>query len=402
MPKATAEPDDRGSARRNVFELLARALPSFLRRQPKYEPPLKLPDIVMRAASPYESERADEQDSIRKLQKLAAVVVVERLAEALDSNPIAKALRDQHAKDHGCVAARFVVEENLPKRLCVGLFQPGAEYAALLRFSNAFGRPRHDKKLDGRGMAIKLLNTPGESLLTGEHRDRVGPNTHDFLLTNFPVFFVSTPQEYATFLSISGSPAYRKWPGFFIFFVLRPRRLFILAGTILNRIASPLQEPYHSLTPYGLGEGTVVRYKVVPVRPASGPTKTDRTKFSFLRDAMAESLKDGSAEFEFLIQVLKQPTTRLVEDPSRFWSRSETDTVRLARIFIQPQDFNSNSQRLLCEKLAFNAWNAIPEHRPLGGINRSRHAVYLAVSQTRHNLNLVRRPPLSKGASELP
>ncbi|MEK1942330.1 MAG: hypothetical protein AAAB16_18325, partial [Pseudomonas sp.] len=36
---------------------------------------------------------------------------------------------------------------------------------------------------------------------------------------------------------------------------------------------------------------------------------------------------------------------------------------------------------------SFNPWHALPEHRPLGGINRLRKAVYEAVSAYRHERN---------------
>jgi hypothetical protein len=49
------------------------------------------------------------------------------------------------------------------------------------------------------------------------------------------------------------------------------------------------------------------------------------------------------------------------------------------------QDLGSPDGRALaeeCEAMAFSPWNALAEHRPMGGINRLRRAVYLA-SQAR-------------------
>jgi hypothetical protein len=45
------------------------------------------------------------------------------------------------------------------------------------------------------------------------------------------------------------------------------------------------------------------------------------------------------------------------------------------------QDVDSPEGRALaeeCEAMAFSPWNALAEHRPMGGINRLRQAVYLA------------------------
>ena len=43
------------------------------------------------------------------------------------------------------------------------------------------------------------------------------------------------------------------------------------------------------------------------------------------------------------------------------------------------------------ENLSFTPWHALPEHRPLGGINRARKAIYRAISRQRHELNGIPR-----------
>jgi len=40
-----------------------------------------------------------------------------------------------------------------------------------------------------------------------------------------------------------------------------------------------------------------------------------------------------------------------------------------------------------CENLTYTPWHALPEHRPLGGINRVRRAVYESLAELRHTLN---------------
>jgi hypothetical protein len=36
------------------------------------------------------------------------------------------------------------------------------------------------------------------------------------------------------------------------------------------------------------------------------------------------------------------------------------------------------------EKIAFNPWNTLPEHQPLGGMNRARKLIYTELSKLRH------------------
>jgi hypothetical protein len=44
-----------------------------------------------------------------------------------------------------------------------------------------------------------------------------------------------------------------------------------------------------------------------------------------------------------------------------------------------------------CENLSYTPWHALPEHEPLGSINRARRAIYTAISKARHEINGARR-----------
>ena len=76
-----------------------------------------------------------------------------------------------------------------------------------------------------------------------------------------------------------------------------------------------------------------------------------------------------------------------IEDPTVEWSEKISPFESVARITVQPQDFDSREQNLFCDNLSFNPWHALPEHRPIGGINRLRKSVYEAVSAYRHQRN---------------
>jgi len=51
------------------------------------------------------------------------------------------------------------------------------------------------------------------------------------------------------------------------------------------------------------------------------------------------------------------------------------------------QTFDSPPQVQYCETLSFSPWRTLPEHRPLGGINRARLRVYPAIARFRHEKN---------------
>src|SRR5262249_35221908 len=159
-------------------------------------------------------------------------------------------------KQHGCVQARLTVHDNLPPGIGLGIFLPGHSYEAIVRFSNALGVSRSDRKFDGRGMAIKLLDIGASSILSELIPNYPLAEQH-FLLTNYPVFFCRNFDDYTKFMRILDLPSHtlrdklRRGVKVLSFFV--PRRLpqaWIFVRTATKRIRSPLRQTYHSMTSY--------------------------------------------------------------------------------------------------------------------------------------------------------
>lgn len=69
------------------------------------------------------------------------------------------------------------------------------------------------------------------------------------------------------------------------------------------------------------------------------------------------------------------------------WDEAIAPFEAVADIHVPAQDFDSPEQNLACDNLSFNPWHAVPDHRPIGGINRLRRAVYEAISAYRHERN---------------
>lgn len=84
----------------------------------------------------------------------------------------------------------------------------------------------------------------------------------------------------------------------------------------------------------------------------------------------------------YAFQVQRQDPAKYmpIEDTSVEWKESDAPFATIADIIVPAQDFDSREQNLFCDNLSFNPWHALPEHRPIGGINRLRKAVYEAVS----------------------
>ena len=299
------------------------------------------------------------------------------------------AMRDAHPKSHGCVEAKFVVEPKLDEQLAKGVFVPGKAYNAIVRFSNGDEDPnRPDNEGDGRGMAVKLLDVPGEKLLDFESDAK----TQDFIMISHPVFLISDIQDYLSLVKVinSDSMSTRLFRWLTVPWALGWKGVSIARETTSKRIDNPLKARYWSMVPYQLGldqERKAVKYSArqCEFRQYTPNYPRDPGK-DFLRDAMIETLgRDEGACMEFLVQV--RNTNMSVEDVQTEWDEAEAPFQKVAEIRFPKQVFDTPEANRQCENLSFNPWHALEEHRPLGAVNRVRKAIYPHISLTRHELN---------------
>jgi hypothetical protein len=360
---------------------------------------LQLPDRIL-PLTPFERVSPNEASLINRMARLAASTVIENYCDARQVDVCADAMRDQHAKAHGCLCATFVVRDDVPPALAVGVFERGKCYKAIIRFSNAQGVRQSDRSPDGRGMAIKLLDVPGNGMLSSSAE--VTSTQQDFLLTNYPVFFGKNVEDYTEFLEIVALPhatwraSLKRVARLVRFYLPRLRQLWIFLCTAFQHVESPLRATYHSMTPYLLGQDTVVRYVAIP-RQAPEP---DATAWrvpgpNFLRRALIAEVRPrtpapvGEASFDFCVQLRHGARPEDVEDASRLWRGRDDARIPLARIQIPLQDFDTAARWHRAETLSFNPWHCLPQHRPLGGLNRMRLAVYCASLEVRRRLNMI-------------
>jgi Catalase len=309
------------------------------------------------------------------------VQMIEESVRAEAKNGLAR--RDAHAKAHGCVQAQFRVLDNLPEKARVGIFGEARAYPAWIRYSNGSGKVQDDSVGDARGMAIKLMGV-----------ERSDSSTQDFLMISHPVFFVRNAADYVEFQKTfsEDSPLKFFFPGFnpFNFRLHEFRIANAIRGT---KVSNPLYARYWSTTPYRFGD-TEMKFSARACSPASPFAETAAP--NFLRENMQKHLAQSEACFDFLVQLRKLPTEMPIEDPTIEWSEKDSPFIPVARITIPVQAFTSPEQLAFCENLSFTPWHAIPEHQPLGGINRVRKTVYNTISRVRHELNgEERREPTS-------
>jgi hypothetical protein len=149
------------------------------------------------------------------------------------------------------------------------------------------------------------------------------------------------------------------------------------------------------MVPYQLGTGPgrqAVKYSVRACSSVADPMPKE-PGHDFLRDALRNTLQNGDACMEFLVQ----PSTsdRMdVEDSRIEWKEAQAPFYKIARIRIPQQVFDTPEQNAFCENLSFTPWHALPEHNPLGVTNRLRKIIYDHISRVRHEMNgAIRQEP---------
>lgn len=298
-----------------------------------------------------------------------------------------RAFRDAHPRGIACVAATFTVTADLPEAYQTGVFAtPGQSFDAIIRFSSSLG-PAGDDTRDARGMAVKLFGVPGKKLLN----DQPDATTHDFLMINFPTFPARDAVEFAGIVSMKTNPLnaakfLKENP------LLRARELKELAQATTGNPdngKSLAAHTFFSQVPYLL-KGPAVN---APVKYIARPCdKVPLSSFldgsdGELRNDLQKRLSRGELCWQFGAQIHAKAQVSDVEDGMKLWKESDIPFTKLAEIRIPKQLFRTDEKLHYCDALSMQPWHALPEHRPLGNLNRTRKIVYETISDYRHEQN---------------
>ncbi|MEV6954846.1 peroxidase family protein [Streptomyces sp. NPDC051183] len=289
--------------------------------------------------------------------------------------------RTFHAKAVlGVENARLKFHDDLPEALRAGFAQPGAAYPVTVRLSNASGARQPDSAPDLRGAALRV---------------DVGNNeTHDLLMTSFPVSHARDASEFVAFAKAMAGADSRLGKGFALFVKLplavgwptatRMRRN-VVAGT--DRAVSSLAlETYWSRGAILWGDAGPVRYQLRPAADAApaqavAPTDPDR-----LRRELSQRLREADVVFELCVQRYVDDRRTSVEDGAAEWREEDAPVVPVATLTVPAQDIHTAEARACAARvdlLAFNPWHTTDDFRPLGNLNRARKLAYEASSAHR-------------------
>lgn len=347
---------------------------------------------------PFEHASSEENNHINELDEITVALINKRYPDGVNK------LRAVHPKSHGCIEAKFKVNEDLNTEYRVGLFSdPGKEFKAKVRYSNAAPKVEPDI-VDGqhgsRGMAIKILNVGGEVIL----QDNQAHN-QDFLMINQSRFAFANSEDYLVLNKVllnhndNPLPYFEGLEALLIKAAKAPHELTQLeqhkieTAKIIKQIKStpvahPLQVQYFGAAPFLFGANKVMRFTVKPISNKDSKLP-ENPKDNYLREALHDTMKEGQdIAFSFQIQLRKCSDDLGIENAQSEWDESKFPFEEVAQITIpNPQETLSEENIIPCEKLAFNPWHSLIEHRPIGSINRLRKSVYLSSSFQR-NINL--------------
>ena len=275
--------------------------------------------------------------------------------------------RGQHPKQQALLRGFFEVARAVPEPFRAGVFAKPRQFDALVRVST--GPMPKESDPNPHAMAIKLIDVPG-----APH------GTQDFIMLDQPTFFISDIADYVAFFE-----AAQKDPGADGFFKCRPRE-FGLNLTFNVVIASQLERQYWSEVPIAMGGGAARLTLIPDLGNTSG--RGPVTEENGLRAALEEHFVTNrkAAKFYFGAQRYIDEATTPIEDATAVWP---TPFEIIATLTLPAQDFTAPEQFAFCENLSYTPWHCMPDHQPLGGIQRCRKRVYEESQRLRHSLNQV-------------
>ncbi|MGO4713518.1 LodA/GoxA family CTQ-dependent oxidase [Bradyrhizobium sp. 2TAF24] len=275
-------------------------------------------------------------------------------------------------KLHGTAHGRLEMAKNIPADLKVGVFAHDS-LVAWMRFSSDTSPTSPDLQ-STVGIGLKVFGVPGEKAYGG------AGDTADFIMQNYPVFFVDNAKEMCEFTYagvVQGDyPTY---------LAHHPKTKRIL-DEMAKVEGSVLTTTYWGILPFGAGEKQAVKYRLDPETP---PENVANDAPNYLATDMANRLLHGEYRFRFMVQRRTNPATMPLDEATVEWPESESPFIQIATLIIPRQDVEDRGQADYGQSLAFNIFRVPPAQAPVpeSSIAAVRRAVYAASANTRHEAN---------------
>ena len=265
----------------------------------------------------------------------------------------------------------------LAARLARGLFAKPGVYPATVRFANAASTIRPDPKPDVRALSF-AVDVPAGVL--GPQATRL-----DYSMNNAPTFPINDAHAFAAFMRVQGASGALGHLRALLSLSFKDLKGFV--RTAINGIKQqrgPLrpyqQTRYWSNVPFLHGPDAAVKYSAIPAPDNAG--EPVGREDNALRDQLLRHLdQDASqASFDFAIQLLDTAAMTFsgeqkdapfwVENASVEWPETQAPFHVVGRLTMQPKSQLGPAE---CEGWFIDVTKySLPDHRPLGSINRAR------------------------------
>ena len=294
------------------------------------------------------------------------------------------AYRPVHAKSHGLLKATLDVLPGLSPELAQGLFATPASFGVVMRLSTNPGDLLADNVSSPRGLAIKVLDVPGEPVADAQ------PGTQDFVCIDADVFPVPGPEGFLK--QLKGLEKTLTFPEGVKHAVSTTARLANEALQTVHLHAAPLDnigypaihplgETFTTVTPLRFGN-YVAKIAIVPSSESlialTGKHVNLGEGYNPLRDVIRELFTIETAVWEIKAQLALQDTEHFpIEKANVRWPTDTSPWQTVARLTAAPQASYSDARQVFVdEQMVFSPWHALAAHQPLGGIMRSRKLAY--------------------------
>ncbi|ASL47799.1 Catalase-related peroxidase [Burkholderia sp. AD24] len=263
----------------------------------------------------------------------------------------------------GVTNASIVVDSDIPESFRVSYFQPDALLPVAVRFSNASAIAQPDSAPDMRGIALKIFPE--------------GSNPHDLLMTSFPVSHARNSRQFVDFAVLAQGPRE----------TFMQRLVARFGEDEAKRMIGNIQQgarPCESLALQRfwsrgafLWGSHPVRFELRPVS-TSAALEASSEDVDALRSELALRLRAAPVSFRLAVQPFVDEASTPIEDAAVQWQEEVSAPVEIATLLIPAQNLDDSREKAADQvnSMAFNPWNAPPEFRPLGNLNRVRGVVY--------------------------
>ena len=333
----------------------------------------------MKSTPDFERKLPTEQADIADI--VAGILAVQTRFARQQKRPLG---RGTHTKGV-CVRATLDVfdlakttgDQALAARLARGLFSKSGTYPATVRVANAASTIQADSKRDVRAMSFAVEIPAG---VFGPQETRL-----DFSMNNAPTFPINDAHAFAAFMRVQGANGLLGHLKAFSSLSFPDMRGFFQTasrGLKQERTAvRPYQQMrYWSNVPFLHGPDEAVKFSAIPDPANAGePVGTGPM---VLRDELLRHLDQDStpASFDIAIQLLdaermtfngqRREPSFWVENASVEWPEDQAPFHVVGRLTLTPK---SQLPQAECEAWFIDVTKfALPDHRPLGSINRAR------------------------------